>query len=61
MKTDKGRVDAVPDTVPRDEFNRILGNLVNADPVKRKDARTGEKKKQGKIIPPKPQTDSDQR
>jgi len=38
-----------------------LGNLVNADPVKRKDARTGEKKKQGKIIPPKPQTDSDQR
>jgi hypothetical protein len=61
MRTDKGQFDAVPKTVPRDEFNRILGNLISADPMKRKDARTGEKKKQGLIIPPKPQSESGQR
>jgi len=49
----------VPETVPREAFNRILGNLISADPVKRKDERTGEKKKRGTIIPPK--QDSDQR
>jgi hypothetical protein len=61
MKNDKRQSDVVPKTVPRDEFNRILGNLISTDPIKRKDARTGEKKKQGTIIPSKPQPDSDQR
>jgi hypothetical protein len=52
---------SIPKSVSRDDFNRILGNLISADPIKRKDARTGEKKKQAKIIPPKLQPDSDQR
>ena len=48
-----------PKTAPRDEFNRVLGNLLSADPVKREDAKTGAKKKEARLIPPKPQ-DSEQ-
>ena len=36
--------DQIPKTVPLAEFNRILGNLVKAGPVKRRNERTGEKK-----------------
>jgi len=61
MRLDKGKSEAVPQTVPRDDFNRILGNLINADPIQRKDARIGKKKTQAQIIPPKPESDSGQR
>jgi hypothetical protein len=53
MQSDKGQYAKVPKTVPREQFDRILGNLISADPIKRKDARTGKKKTAGKIIPPK--------
>jgi hypothetical protein len=59
MKAEKEQTEVVPDTVSREEFTRILGKLASAAPEKRKDARTGEKKTQGKIIPARP--DSDQR
>ena len=44
-----------PERVSRPEFDRILGNLVKAEPIKRKDARIGHAKTEGKIIPSKPQ------
>jgi hypothetical protein len=59
MTTDKEKRNAVPATVPRDEFTRILGNLASSPPEKRTEIRAGGKKRQGKMIQPKP--DSDQR
>jgi hypothetical protein len=44
-KSDSGdaKSAAAPQTEQRDEFNRILGNLIKAGPLKRKDAQTGKK------------------
>lgn len=39
--------------VDRDEFTRIVNNLLNTPPKKHSDSKLGTKKKQGKIIPPK--------
>ena len=61
MRRNKGQFSDVPITVPRAEFNRILGNLVNTGPVKRSDERTGEKKKGATIIPSKPPAGLDQK
>lgn len=61
MKRDKPQSDAIPPAVSRDEFTRIMGNLASSPPERRKDIRAGGKKEHGrKMIPPKPQTDSDQ-
>jgi len=42
--------------VDREEFTRIIGNLLKMPPKKRADSKLGTKKKQGKIIPPAPKT-----
>ena len=39
--------------VDRDEFTRIIDNLLKTPPKKRVDSKTGKKKSTGKIIPPK--------
>lgn len=52
MTSRKTKSTRIPATVPRDEFTRILGNLASTPSEKRKDAPTGEKKKQATIIPP---------
>lgn len=59
MKQPKIQDGAIPATVPCDEFTRIMGKLASMPPEKRKDIRAGEKKRQGRMIQPKP--DSDQR
>lgn len=56
MSAKKSHPVRIPEAVPREEFNRVLGNLIKADPLHRKDARIGEKKKRGTIIPPKPES-----
>jgi hypothetical protein len=42
--------------VDKEEFTRIIGNLLKMPPKKRVDSKLGTKKKQGKIIPPIPKT-----
>jgi hypothetical protein len=42
--------------VDKEEFTRIIGNLLKMPPKTRADSKLGTKKKQGKIIPPIPKT-----
>lgn len=44
----------IPETVSRNEFNRILGNLTKSAPVPTKERRIGKIEKAGKIAPPTP-------
>jgi hypothetical protein len=45
-----------PNPVNKEEFERIIGNLLKMPPKTRADSKLGTKKKQGKIIPPAPRT-----
>jgi hypothetical protein len=42
--------------VDKEEFERIIGNLLKMPPKTRADSKLGTKKKEGKIIPPAPRT-----
>ena len=46
--------------VERHKFDKILGNLLRQHPLKRADAKIGEKKKIGKLPEPTRKPESDQ-
>jgi hypothetical protein len=43
--------------VDKEKFEALVGKLLEQKPEKRESLKTGEKKKSGTIIPPRPQPD----